>query len=286
LKKYTTVDWAYVTPHQNWQGEWNHGSTSTGALCLSPGATCPSWQGDRQVADGGAAGALPPQYTMWWGDLLQGASTSSGLQYLRNRYFDAATGRFTQPDPIGLAGGVNLYGFAAGDPVNFSDPFGLRDCKGKRDPTCSGAIVSTAFDPVAFVAGGIAGGLRVLGTRLFGRSATSALADAIAVSAGEAGATFSASVLADEVAGATGGVVSRLAKSEGYKVTVEVGRRAAVARIKSSGGFWVSIEGLGSLTEEGVLSSDRQLTHLSGATKEEVTRLLQKAVELIRAARK
>ncbi len=26
---------------------------------------------------------------------------------------------------IGLAGGLNLYGFANGDPVNFSDPFGL-----------------------------------------------------------------------------------------------------------------------------------------------------------------
>ena len=32
---------------------------------------------------------------------------------------------FTQEDPIGLAGGLNLYGFANGDPVNFSDPFGL-----------------------------------------------------------------------------------------------------------------------------------------------------------------
>lgn len=30
-----------------------------------------------------------------------------------------------QQDPIGLAGGLNLYGFAGGDPVNFSDPFGL-----------------------------------------------------------------------------------------------------------------------------------------------------------------
>ena len=28
-------------------------------------------------------------------------------------------------DPIGLAGGLNLYGFAGEDPVNFSDPFGL-----------------------------------------------------------------------------------------------------------------------------------------------------------------
>jgi len=33
--------------------------------------------------------------------------------------------RCTQLDPIGLGGGLNLYGFAGGDPVNFSDPFGL-----------------------------------------------------------------------------------------------------------------------------------------------------------------
>ncbi len=36
-----------------------------------------------------------------------------------------AIGTFTQEDPIGLAGGLNLYGFASGDPVNFGDAFGL-----------------------------------------------------------------------------------------------------------------------------------------------------------------
>lgn len=49
----------------------------------------------------------------------------TGLMYRRNRYYDPQTGRFTQLDPIGLAGGANGYGFAEGDPVNFDDPFGL-----------------------------------------------------------------------------------------------------------------------------------------------------------------
>ena len=41
----------------------------------------------------------------------------------------------TQEDPIGLAGGVNLYGLASGDPVNFSDPFGLcENEKGEKRP--------------------------------------------------------------------------------------------------------------------------------------------------------
>ncbi len=35
---------------------------------------------------------------------------------------------YTQEDPIGLAGGMNLYGYAAGDPINNSDPFGLKVC--------------------------------------------------------------------------------------------------------------------------------------------------------------
>ena len=63
----------------------------------------------------------------WHGSLHEDkADQAVAVTYRRNRYYDPTTGRFTQEDPIGLAGGLNLYGFAQGDPVNFSDPFGLR----------------------------------------------------------------------------------------------------------------------------------------------------------------
>jgi RHS repeat-associated protein len=57
-----------------------------------------------------------------------GASTpngSGGFVYLRNRWYDPQTGRFLTQDPIGLAGGVNLYSYAGNNPINFDDPFGL-----------------------------------------------------------------------------------------------------------------------------------------------------------------
>ena len=70
----------------------------------------------------------------WWGTLINEKHDASGVVYRRNRYLDATTGRFTQEDPIGLAGGMNLYGYAGGDPVNHSDPFGL--CTDPRNPLC------------------------------------------------------------------------------------------------------------------------------------------------------
>jgi RHS repeat-associated protein len=61
----------------------------------------------------------------WTGSLMQDNQDASGLMYRRNRFYDPKSGRFTQEDPIGLAGGVNSYGFAGGDPVNYADPYGL-----------------------------------------------------------------------------------------------------------------------------------------------------------------
>lgn len=118
--------WGYVTPHANWKGEWSYGTYSDGTYCQSTGAACPTWPGFYQSMDGSPEGNQPPTYTVWWGNIIRGQADASGLQYMRNRYYDPKTGRFTQQDPIGLAGGLNLYGYAGGDPVNFSDPFGLK----------------------------------------------------------------------------------------------------------------------------------------------------------------
>ena len=44
---------------------------------------------------------------------------------MRNRQYNPNLGRFLQTDPIGIAGGVNLYAYVGGDPVNLVDPWGL-----------------------------------------------------------------------------------------------------------------------------------------------------------------
>jgi RHS repeat-associated protein len=46
--------------------------------------------------------------------------------YNNARFYDYALGRFLQPDPIGYQGGMNLYAYVGGDPVNFIDPLGLQ----------------------------------------------------------------------------------------------------------------------------------------------------------------
>jgi len=43
----------------------------------------------------------------------------------RARYYDPKVGRFVTKDPIGFAGGVNLYSYVFNSPVNATEPYGL-----------------------------------------------------------------------------------------------------------------------------------------------------------------
>ncbi|MFN2637433.1 MAG: RHS repeat-associated core domain-containing protein [Gemmatimonadaceae bacterium] len=116
-----------LAPYANWQGDYEIGTTADGtptSLC-SGTTTCPAidWPGGQENADGMVV--TPAALSTWWGSLISERLDASGMKYMRNRYYDPQTGQFTQQDPMGLAGGLNLYGFADGDPVNFSDPLGL-----------------------------------------------------------------------------------------------------------------------------------------------------------------
>ncbi|MGH7659201.1 MAG: RHS repeat-associated core domain-containing protein [Gemmatimonadales bacterium] len=97
-----------------------------------------------------------------------------GVSLFRNRAYDSRTGRWTQEDPIGVAGGLNLYQFNGNDPVAYTDPFGL--CK--PWPDCMfqaaanwGATKGGALGGVVLNAAAAANGLsEALGTNELGRA--------------------------------------------------------------------------------------------------------------------
>ncbi|MBR9879216.1 MAG: hypothetical protein GYB17_06835, partial [Gammaproteobacteria bacterium] len=65
----------------------------------------------------------------------------TGLHYNRHRYYDPETGRFTTQDPIGLAGGENLYMYAP-NPTGWVDPLGLSS---RKECNCqlSGSVLNS-----------------------------------------------------------------------------------------------------------------------------------------------
>lgn len=75
--------------------------------------------------------------------------SETGLTYLHARYFDPQLGTFLSPDPIGVAGGMNLYAYGLGNPVNGTDRSGLlKDQCAEGDTNCrkySEEITVTAY---------------------------------------------------------------------------------------------------------------------------------------------
>ncbi|PIT49920.1 hypothetical protein BHC46_01275 [Snodgrassella alvi] len=49
----------------------------------------------------------------------------SGLYYNLARHYNPQTGRYIEADPLGVMGGLNLYGYANANPLMYADPYGL-----------------------------------------------------------------------------------------------------------------------------------------------------------------
>jgi RHS repeat-associated protein len=48
----------------------------------------------------------------------------TGLTYFWHRWYDSKDGRWISRDPIGTAGGINLYGYTKNRPLTYVDPVG------------------------------------------------------------------------------------------------------------------------------------------------------------------
>jgi RHS repeat-associated protein len=120
----------------------------------------------------GAASTNAVQYTGREND-------ANGLYYYRARYYNPTTGRFISEDPLGLAAGINLYAYAADDPVDLNDPSGMilpivAACLG-------GAAFNVAFD---LIGNWLSGRKTTLGGLLFS-AATGCIAGLIGFGLGK-----------------------------------------------------------------------------------------------------
>lgn len=63
----------------------------------------------------------------------------NNIYFMKNRFYDAVTGRFMQKDPLGLAGGqANYYTYVGNAPLDRVDPFGLASMPRKEFPSSYG----------------------------------------------------------------------------------------------------------------------------------------------------
>lgn len=189
---------------------------------------------------------LPGQY---W-------DAETNLHYNRFRYYDPSTGRYVTSDPIGLAGGLNTYGYVGGNPVGLVDPYGLvcPNCAtgaiGAIIGAVSGGINAAArggsFKQVAQAAGiGAAGGFIAGFTLGAGTPATIATGGLSGLGGSISGSYLTGngppspeSATVSALAGMTGGLYSSFLFTSGLPASTSlIGGSAVTGGLELSGQF-------------------------------------------------
>jgi RHS repeat-associated protein len=104
--------------HQDWLGSTRYLSDSTGLN--APNA----YRFDAYGSQSAFAGTDSTKQK-WIGGLGYQSDLPGGMMHVGARAYDPVVGRFISPDPIGFAGGLNLYGYCGSNPVGAVDPSGL-----------------------------------------------------------------------------------------------------------------------------------------------------------------
>jgi RHS repeat-associated protein len=105
----------------------------------------------------------------------------TGLNYNYFRYYRPDLGNYSRPDPIGLPGGLNQYGYALANPVTYHDPYGLYCISEESIASLAGALsgsvaggvstfINSGGNPMAALAGAALGTVAGGFSGLFGQT--------------------------------------------------------------------------------------------------------------------
>lgn len=91
--------------------------------------------------------ATSDPYSGFGGTLGYFTDWETGLQLLGHRYYDDATGRFLNRDPMDTGGGINVYSYVSNDPLDMVDPSGYEGRGGGTGGAGGGAGHTGGWHP-------------------------------------------------------------------------------------------------------------------------------------------
>jgi RHS repeat-associated protein len=128
----------------------------------------------------------------------QYSDTESGMFYNTQRSYSASQGRYTQNDPIGLAGGWSRYGYASANSLRFIDP--------------TGEVFWVPIVAAAVIGGGFgAGSAYLAGGNPYIGAAVGAVGGAVG---GIPAATIAGTVALGSIGGAIGGTAGAISRGQ------------------------------------------------------------------------